>query len=67
MYKFILDEKEKKTAVILSVKEFENIKKELKKSRERIELLEDELDIKLAKKTLRSKGKRIPFDLKNYV
>jgi len=67
MYKYILDEKEKKTAVILSIKEFENIQKELKENREKIETLEDKLDIKLAKKVLKSKGKKIPFDLRNYV
>jgi hypothetical protein len=67
MYKYILDEKENKTAVILSIKEFENIKKELKESRERIDILEDKLDIKLATKILKSKEKKIPFDLNNYV
>ena len=67
MYKYILDEKEKKTAVILSIKEFENIQKELKENREKIETLEDKLDIKLAKKALKSEGKKIPFDLRNYV
>ena len=67
MYKYILDEKEKKTAVILSIKEFENIQKELKENREKIETLEDKLDIKLTKKVLKSKGKKIPFDLRNYV
>jgi len=67
MYKFILDEKEKKTSIILSIKEFENIQKELKQNREKIELLENKLDIKLSKKALKSNGKRIPFELKNYV
>lgn len=67
MYKYILDEKNNKEAVILSIKEFEKIQKELKENKERIEKLEDELDIKLANKVLRSKEKAIPFDLKNYV
>lgn len=67
MYKYILDEKENKTAVILSIKEFENIQNELRENRERIEELEDELDIKLANKVLKSKEKSIPFDIKNYV
>ena len=67
MYKYILDEKENKTAVILSIKEFENIQKELKETREKIDTLEDKLDIKLANKELKSKEKRIPFDLRNYV
>ena len=67
MYKFILDEKEKKTSIILSIKEFENIQKELKQNREKIELLENKLDIKLSRKALKSNGKRIPFELKNYV
>ncbi|HED37772.1 MAG TPA: hypothetical protein ENI76_05950 [Ignavibacteria bacterium] len=66
MYKYILDEKENKTAVILSIKEFENIQKELKETREKIDTLEDKLDIKLANKALKSKEKRIPFDLRNY-
>jgi len=67
MYKFILDEKEKKTAVILSITEFEEIRKELKENRKKIEILEDKLDIKMAGKALKSKEKRIPFDLENYV
>ena len=67
MHKFILDEKEKKTSIILSIKEFENIQKELKQNREKIELLENKLDIKLSRKALKSNGKRIPFELKNYV
>ncbi len=67
MYKYILDEKNKKESVILSIKEFENIQKELRENRERIEILEDELDIKLADRVLKSKEKTIPFDLKNYV
>jgi hypothetical protein len=67
MYKFILNEKEKKTAVILSIREFENIRRELKENRKRIEILEDKLDIKLAGKALKSKEKKIPFDLDNYV
>ena len=66
MHKYILDEKNNKEAVILSIKEFENIQKELKDNRERIEMLEDELDIKLSDKVLKSKEKTIPFDLKNY-
>jgi hypothetical protein len=67
MYKYILDEKAKRTAVILSIKEFENIQKELKKNKERIEILEDRLDIKLANKMLKSEDTPISFDLKNYV
>jgi PHD/YefM family antitoxin component YafN of YafNO toxin-antitoxin module len=67
MYKYILDEKNNKEAVILSIKEFEKIQKELKENKKRIEMLEDELDIKLSKKVLRSKEKPIAFDLKNYV
>lgn len=67
MYKYILDEKNKKESVIMSIKEFENIQKELRENRERIEILEDELDIKLADRVLKSKEKTIPFDLKNYV
>ena len=67
MYKYILDERENKTAVILSLKEFENIQKELKKSKKIIEILKDKLDIKLANKVLKSKEKPIPFELKNYV
>ncbi len=67
MYKYILDEKENKTAVILSIQEFENIQKELRENREKIEKLEDELDIKIASKVLKSKEKSIPFNIKNYV
>jgi len=67
MFKYILDDKDNKTAVIISMKEFEKIQNELKSNRDKIERLEDKLDIKLAKKALKSKDKRISFDLKNYV
>ena len=61
MYKYILDEKNKKESVILSIKEFENIQKELRENRERIEILEDELDIKLADRVLKSKRENNSF------
>ncbi|HPO55913.1 MAG TPA: hypothetical protein PKY46_07905 [Ignavibacteriaceae bacterium] len=67
MYKFIINEKEEKTAVVISIADFQRLQKELKANRERIEILEDKLDIKLAKKALESKSRRIPFNLKNYV
>ncbi|HPO55919.1 MAG: hypothetical protein GX452_07320 [Ignavibacteriales bacterium] len=67
MYKFIINEKEEKTAVVISIADFQKLQKELKANRERIEILEDKLDIKLAKKALESKSGKIPFNLKNYV
>jgi hypothetical protein len=67
MFKYILDDKDNKTAVIISMKEFKIIQNELKANRDEIERLEDKLDIRLAKKALKSKEKRLSFDLKNYV
>ena len=52
---------------MISIADFQKLQKELKANRERIEILEDKLDIKLAKKALESKSGKIPFNLKNYV
>jgi hypothetical protein len=40
MYKFIINEKEEKTAVVISIADFQKLQKELKANRERIEILE---------------------------
>jgi len=67
MYKIILDENKRKSAVIISIKEYEAIQKELKEYKKQIEIFEEKLDIKFAEKAIKAKGKKIPFDLKNYV
>jgi PHD/YefM family antitoxin component YafN of YafNO toxin-antitoxin module len=67
MYKFIVDENKRKSAVIISIEEYEAIQKELKEYRKKIEIFEEKLDIKLAEKAIKAKGKKIPFNLSNYV
>ena len=67
MYKYILDENQKKTAVILSIKEFEDIQKKLIENKEKIEALENALDIKLADDIMKSKEEIIPFKASDYV
>ena len=67
MYKIILDENKRKSAVIISIKEYEAIQKELKEYKRKIEIFEEKLDIKFAEKAIKGKEKKIPFDIKNYV
>ncbi len=66
MYSYLVDKENNKRAVLLPIDEYKMLVKELKRYKKRTEVLEDELDIKLAKKAVKER-ERIEFILKNYV
>ncbi|MBI1939198.1 MAG: hypothetical protein HYS25_13900 [Ignavibacteriales bacterium] len=66
MISYLINKKNKKEAVVLPIDHYNKLLKELYRIKKRNEELEDELDIKLARKALKEK-ERIDFILKNYV
>lgn len=67
MNTYIVDESNQKKSVVVPFEEYEQLQQTLQEYKNRLEELEDELDLKLAKETIKTDAERIPFEIKNYV
>jgi PHD/YefM family antitoxin component YafN of YafNO toxin-antitoxin module len=67
MHTYIVDESNQKKAIVLSLEEFEQLQKTLSEYKLRLEELEDELDLKIAKEIVQKDVEKTSFDLNNYI
>ncbi len=67
MNTYIVDESNQKKAVVVPFEEYEQLQQTLQEYKNRLEELEDELDLTLAKEAIKTDAERIPFEIKNYV
>ncbi len=67
MNTYIVDESNQKKSVVVPFEEYEQLQQTLHEYKNRLEELEDELDLKLAKETIKTGTEKIPFEIKDYV
>ncbi len=64
---YVIDEKNKKKAVLLSLEEFSNLDKQIEYFKKIIEELQDELDTLEADKIRTDSKETVKFQINNYV
>ena len=63
MNTYIVDESNQKKSVVVPFEEYEQLQQTLHEYKNRLEELEDELDLKLAKETIKTGTEKIPFEI----